>query len=193
MCAQANQIHLVKNIALILIIAMFFSCKNDIKTVSALTGTDTIPELKTINIDYTRSDTGIIQARITSPLLEIYGGKKPYNLFPKGLKITFYDPQMNIKSELSADYGKKWEKGDKLLELRNNVVFRNFGKNELLETEELFWNEKKKEINSHANIKITTPKDTIFGTGLISDEEFNEYDILNISGKAEIENEKIKK
>ena len=189
---QANQTHLMKSIALVLIIAMFFSCKNNIKTVSALTGTDTIPELKVININYTRSDTGIIQARITSPLLEVYGGEKPYNLFPKGLKITFYDSQMNIKSELSADYGKKWEKV-KLLELKNNVVFRNFGKNELLETEELFWDEKKKEINSRVNIKITTPKDTIFGTGLISDEEFNEYDILNISGKAEIEDEETKK
>jgi LPS export ABC transporter protein LptC len=192
MSIQANQIHLIKSIALISIIGMFFSCKNDIKTVSALTGTDTIPELKAININYTRSDTGIIQARITSPLMEKYGGKKPYNLFPKGLKITFYDPHMNIKSELSADYGKKWEKA-KLLELRNNVVFHNFGKNELLETEELFWDEKKKEINSHVNIKITTPKDTIFGTGLTSDEEFNEYDILNISGKAEVEDEEAKK
>ncbi len=190
---KASHFEILKGIVVISIIAMLFSCKNDIRTVTALSGTDSIPDLKAVSITVWQSDTGEVKSKFKAPLMERYeSSNKPYTLFPKGLHIQFYNNDGAIQAELKADWARDWTK-QKYIEFKGQVIFQNFEKGNKLETEELIWDQKKESISSEVKIKITTTNDVLFGTGLTADEDFNEYEILNLHGNIEVEDDNVKK
>lgn len=170
---------------------MFFACHNDIKTVNALTGNDSIPQSTTIDLEYIRSDSGKMIAKLTSPLMLNYDGEDAHIVFPDGLKLEFYDKFQNLKSVLTAKYGIKYEKR-KLLIVKKDVVVINLEKQEQLNTEELVWDERSKKIYSEVDVRITTPDEVLYGTGMVSDELFSRYEIFNSKGEVEIEEKEIK-
>ena len=55
-------------------------------------------------------------------------------------------------------------------------------KGEILNTEQLFWDEVKKTIYSNDMVKITTSDGVIFGEGFESDENFDDWVIRKTSG-----------
>ncbi len=160
---------------------MLFGCKSDIKTIYIYGEIDTLPEMIAKDIEFIRSDSGIVQALLTSPLMNKYSGKKPFIEFPDGFKVQFYDSLLNVKSFITANYGISYEK-KKRMEAYKNVVVINNEKNEKLNTEHLIWDQSKKIIFSNVAIKITTKDEVIFGDGLESDETFDKYEIINPTG-----------
>ena len=54
-------------------------------------------------------------------------------------------------------------------------------KNEVLETDELFWNPNTKKIYSNKAVDIKTPEQTIHGIGMDSNQDFTQYTIRKIS------------
>ncbi len=181
--------YLVISIVMTMFITMLFSCRNDLKTIASLNTNDTLPELVVWDVTMYRSDSGVVKAKMISKVVQNFGGKDPYVLFPEGLFIIFYDDQMNEESTLTADYGKNYT-SRKLFVAQKNVVVKNLHKNEQLNTEELNWDQRKKTIYSNVNVKITTPSEILYGTGLQSDERFNRYVITNPKGEVEVEDEK---
>ena len=160
---------------------MLFGCKSDIKTIYIYGEIDTLPEMIAKDIEFIRSDSGIVQALLTSPLMNKYSGKKPFIEFPDGFKVQFYDSLLNVKSFITANYGISYEK-KKRMEAYKDVVVINNEKNEKLNTEHLIWDQSKKIIFSNVAIKITTKDEVIFGDGLESDETFDKYEIINPTG-----------
>ena len=160
---------------------MLFGCKSDIKTIYIYGEIDTLPEMIAKDIEFIRSDSGIVQALLISPLMNKYSGKKPFIEFPDGFKVQFYDSLLNVKSFITANYGISYEK-KKRMEAYKNVVVINNEKNEKLNTEHLIWDQSKKIIFSNVAIKITTKDEVIFGDGLESDETFDKYEIINPTG-----------
>lgn len=177
-----------KSIVVILLATMLFACKRDLKTVAAYGEIDTLPELTARNIEYVRSDSGEIQAILTSPLMYQYTGDDEYIVFPEGFQVEFFDSVGQIQSRLTAEYGISYQK-KKIMEARKNVRIINFEKNEQLDTEKLIWDQRKKIIYSDTTVKITTEEDVLFGTGLEADESFDKYEIFDPSGEMEIEEE----
>ena len=177
-----------KSIVVILLATMLFACKRDLKTVAAYGEIDTLPELTARNIEYVRSDSGEIQAMLTSPLMYQYTGDDEYIVFPEGFQVEFFDSVGQIQSRLTAEYGISYQK-KKIMEARKNVRIINFEKNEQLDTEKLIWDQRKKIIYSDTTVKITTEEDVLFGTGLEADESFDKYEIFDPSGEMEIEEE----
>lgn len=180
--------HIVFSIVMSMFITMLFSCRNDLRTIEALSSNDTLPELIIKDVIMYRSDSGFIKAKMISKIVQHFGGENPYILFPEGLHIIFYDRQMNVESTLTADYGKSYEKR-KLLVAQKNVIVINLLKKEQLNTEELNWDQRKKTIYSDLNVKITTPTEVLYGTGLQSDERFDRYVITNPKGKVQVQDE----
>ena len=95
---------------MIFFMVMLFGCKSDIKTIYIYGEIDTLPEMIAKDIEFIRSDSGIIQALLTSPLMNKYSGKKPFIEFPDGFKVQFYDSLLNVKSFITANYGISYEK-----------------------------------------------------------------------------------
>jgi len=179
----------VISIVMTMFIAMLFSCRNDMKTVEVFASNDSLPELIVKDVIMYRSDSGVVKAKMISKVVQHFGGNDPYILFPEGLFIIFYDDQMNEESTLTAGYGKSYEQR-KLFVAHKDVVVKNLLKNEQLNTEELNWDQRKKTIFSNVNVKITTPSEILYGTGLQSDERFKRYVITNPKGEVEVEDEK---
>ena len=166
------------------------SCENDIKTVSQLTIIDSLPVETVRDIEVIQSDSGKITFKLTSPELNRYEGPDPYMEFPRGFKIIFFDSAMQIKSQLTGNYGVSYEKR-KIMEAKNNVEVINYQRNEKLNTEHLIWDQKQKLIYSDVFVKVTSPDRTIFGeNGLEADERFDSWKLKKAKGEIIVDQDK---
>lgn len=94
--------------------------------------------------------------------------------FREGVKIeTYNDSTHMIESELIADYAKFIEPIE-LWEAKGNVVSKN-AKGQILETQQLFWNQKTDKIYSNVDSKITQGEDVIIGIGFESNSKFDDF------------------
>lgn len=169
----------------VLLMAMFTAaCENNMAEIKADQAFENIPVLSVDNFEMMYSDSGVVRAKITAPRRDVYEGKNPYTELPKGMKIIFYDSLKREETKLTARYGLRRE-NEQTMEARYNVVVTNI-KDEKLETERLVWDEKTAQLSSDAFVKITTPKEIIFGEGFVSNETFTEYKILKVSGTKKI-------
>jgi len=137
------------------------------------------------DIEVYYSDSGMIKAFLESPLMKRYEEEDKYIEFPDGFKIIFYDSIMNPKSQITANYGIRFE-NEKRMEAKNNVVVISIEKDEQLDTEHLVWDERKKIIYSDVFVKITRADEVLYGDGLTSDQDFEKYTIKNPTGEFQI-------
>jgi LPS export ABC transporter protein LptC len=176
-----------KLISLFVIISMY-SCENDLDKVKLYSKGQVIPTETARSIKIIYSDSAKVQVEITAPLLDHYSTENPYIEMPNGLKATFYNERMEVKSKLVADYGVRYEK-DQKMEAKKNVIVTN-EKGDKLNTEHLIWDEKKQKLLSNEDVKITTKDEIIFGKGFEANEDFTKYKIFNIKGTISINNPK---
>lgn len=169
---------------------MLFSCENSMTTIQEITREDTLPVVTAFDIEYERTDSGYRQVVLTSPHMERYGGSDPYTLFPEGFKVTFYDTAGIANSFISANYGINYEKKRTML-ARNNVVVKNYGTEEQLNTENLLWDQNKKMIYANTFVKITTPDKVVYGDSLEAHETFKYRETYNIRGVLEFEEDSL--
>jgi LPS export ABC transporter protein LptC len=168
---------------------MLFSCENDMAVVKEMSRIDTLPLVTSFDIRVNYSERGLTQFTLEAPLATIYAGEEPYQEFPDGFHVRFFDSLMNVKSELKAEYGINYDK-KKIMEARRNVIVINHEKSEKLNTEHMVWDQTKKIIFSDVFVKITTPTDVLFGeNGFEADESFNSWVIRKTSGEFEIDEE----
>lgn len=176
------------SIAVILVIAMLFACKNKLSDIAAIDFNDTIPDISAKNISFTFSDSAIVQIRLSGPIMHAYEGEDGYMVFPEGFMLEFYDSLFNITTTITADYGIHYEE-KKLMEARKNVVVTNFETGERLDTEELIWDQKKELIFSKKFVKITSEDGVLFGDGLEAEQDFSKRRIINPSGEIEVKDD----
>ncbi len=178
-------IFVIKSILGLILMSMLFSCENDINTINSLSQVDSLPVDEAKDIELYYSENGHVQAYLESPLMIKQESNDSYYEFPKGFKVIFYDSLMNETSQITANYGIRYEK-KKIMEAKNKVVVINIAKDEKLETEHLVWDEPKRTIYSDVFVKITRPDEVIYGKGLTSDQDFTKYEIKNVSGEFQI-------
>ncbi len=176
----------LKSILIILTMGVLFSCENSLEKVMQISSSDTLALLTADSIDFFRSDSGRLQMELKAPLMRKFGGKNPYTDFPKGFYVVFYDTSGQLVSRISANYGINLENENRL-EARNNVIIYNFKTKEQLNTESLVWDKRKKEIFSHAFVKITTPDKVIFGDSIWANESFSKRKIYGVRATIEVE------
>jgi LPS export ABC transporter protein LptC len=105
---------------------------------------------------------------------------KPITELSKGMKISFYDVNMNVISRMKSSYAIHYEQEHRW-EARNNVEVVNL-KGEKLNTEKLIWDERENKLLSDNFVKITTSKEIIMGNGFEADQDFSHYKIFNVTG-----------
>ncbi len=160
-----------------------YACQNDAKEIDQVTKKDAIfptEHGKKVEILYT--DSGQVKVRLTAPVLNdyTYNVTEHYTEMPKGLYIEFYNDSNQIKTTLKANYGIKYEQSKKV-EVKYNVVVTNTN-GEILNTEQLFWDEATHKIYTKEFVKITTKREVLMGTGMVAEEDFTGWEINNITG-----------
>lgn len=167
--------HEIRYIGNVLLMCCFFfsSCVNDVNEVNK-TSQLAEPDVeygKDIELFY--SEYGDVKVRVTAPAVTRYVTGNPYTEFTEGLKVEFYDANMQVTTWLTANHGIRYE-GEGRTVLRNDVQVLNANK-EHLSTEELIWDEKRHLIYSEKMVRITTPTQTLIGEGMEADEQLTKY------------------
>ncbi|MBL7754919.1 MAG: LPS export ABC transporter periplasmic protein LptC [Chitinophagaceae bacterium] len=180
----------IRRLYFIVILSGLFSCKPDLKQVDKTLDRSLLNSEKAEGVTIYYSKEGHTKTELKTPVFRhMQQNNPPYVEMPSGLEVTFYDEELHITSILTAKYGKLFEHNNNVL-VRDSVVVKNH-KGEMLQTEELVWNEKIQKFFTEKFVKITTPTQVIYGSGLESNQQFTEYKITNVSGIIGIENKSI--
>jgi LPS export ABC transporter protein LptC len=142
------------------------------------------------NIEVLFSDSGKIEAKLSSVLLNKYEGQNPYIEFPRGFKVVIYDSAGRVESTITGNYGKQ-DEVTRVMEARGNVIVRNEAKNQQINTEALTWNENRGLIYSDVKVKITTINKVLYSDGLKANESFTWYELVNPHGQMTVEKDSI--
>ncbi len=127
--------------------------------------------------------------KLISAKLNRYETDEPYIEFPEGLRLLFFDSVQNVKSELTANYGIRWEK-KKIMEVKDDVVITDFEKDEILNTEHIIWDQAKRKIYSEVFVKRTNKDGVMYGEGFTADENLKNYKLLRPKGVFTVDDEK---
>ncbi len=143
-----------------------------------------VNELKMID-----SENGKLRYRFTTPLLEHYElAAQPYMEFRQGVYVeTYNDSTRLVESTLRADYAKFTEPLE-LWEARGNVVATN-AKGEILETEQLFWDQQADKIYSQVDVSLTQEDGVSHGTGFESNSAMDNYRFYHPRGQVSVDTE----
>lgn len=125
------------------------------------------------------SDSAIVKLKMEAPRqLEFGTGDRE---FPEGIYLQFFDKIGAPTSTLKADYCYYTKKED-LYKATGNVVIQDVETNDKLNTEELFWNEKKGEVFTDKFVRIEKDGELHVGDGLEAKSDFSYWKILNSKG-----------
>lgn len=165
------------------------SCKQEIDVLENIPSLEKLPEQIVYDFQTVYTDSGLVQIIAESPHMISYDDKDaPYSEFPEGIKVRFYNGTEEVQSRLSAKFAIYYhQKG--LWEARDSVVAVN-QKQEVLETELLFWNEREKSIYSDKFVKVTTAQQVIMGEKFESNQDFTDWTIHEVSGTFYLKDEK---
>ncbi|MCD8071612.1 MAG: LPS export ABC transporter periplasmic protein LptC [Alistipes sp.] len=144
------------------------------------------------NLVRIESENGKLSNRFETPLMEVYEyAREPYREFRKGIDITTYSSETGeVESTLVADYAIEFI-NQQLWEAKGNVVATN-AKGHILETQQLFWNQRTGRIYSNIDTKITQGSDIIIGVGFESDEQFRDWEFRRPRGTVDVDVEATK-
>ena len=130
--------HNIKNIATIFLVAMFFSCGNDLKEVQDFLADKNLPVGVAKNVNLIHTDSGRVKTKLRTPLLHDFSNRTehPYQEFPNGIEIITFD-KYGDSIILTADYTKTYSKTG-ISEVSKNVVVTNHKEKTKLFTQQLF-------------------------------------------------------
>ncbi len=137
-----------------------------------------------------QTKNGVIQMRAEAPLMERYErDTMSFELFPNGFFVYGYTDDEKLETEIVADNARhlKYKDGRESWEAYGNVVVKNLIKQEVMETDTLYWDQKEEKIYTHCYVRMYSPDGFMQGYGMESDQRarnsiiynpFNSYGIL---------------
>jgi LPS export ABC transporter protein LptC len=168
---------------------VIYSCKGKLGEAAQIK-LDETPVQTVRDMFIVQSENGKIQMRASADLMEKYERDTlSYELFPEGFSVYGYTDEGLLETEIVADNARhlKYEDGRETWEAYGNVVVRNLIKQETIETDTLYWDQKNERIYTHCYVKIYSPDGFMQGYGMESDQRardhilfrpFNSYGIV---------------
>lgn len=163
------------------------ACVNDPAVVNSITKKNILPVLTEHNVDFLYSDSAKLVVHFTAPQMDEYEGNNPYYEMVKGINAEIFNDTGIVDGHFSSNYA-IYKQREQIMEAKGKVIYVNT-KGEKLETEHLIWEQAKRKIHTDGFVKITTGSQVIYGTGLESDDTFENYTITHPSGPIFLPNE----
>lgn len=166
------------------------SCENDLEKIKTLTSIEQIPDASGKKYEILYSDSFRLRVRILAPEIERYARiDDPYLKFPKGMTAYFYDDSLNIDAYIKAKDVIYFEKKN-LWEAKNNVEARNLDNGNQINTEHMFWDEKKHMIYSNTRSRIVNTDGTFYGEkGFEAKQDLSWYRLKKSKGVVTLKDE----
>lgn len=166
---------------------MLFSCSNPDAVVQAMGSDDTLSGIIADSVVFYRSDSGVVNLELHTPRMVRMETEDDIMEFPLGFDVYMFDKGEKT-TELHADYGKSYGKIE-MIEAQGNVVVQNFGSEETMYSDKLFWYQKQKMIYTRSHVKIITPDKQIEADSLVAREDFSEYTMYSGSALLDVDEE----
>ncbi|WP_200975374.1 LPS export ABC transporter periplasmic protein LptC [Echinicola sp. 20G] len=167
----------MKRVAFIfLVIVMAASCREsvDLRQLENYDG----PVRVTTAMEVFRSDSAVVRIKMTAPRQLVFSNNDME--FPEGILIHFYETDGVLSSTIRADRA-YYDHKENLYRGEGDVRVHNIEKGNKLNSEELFWDERKGIIFTEKFVTVTKKNGTVIhGTGMEADESFNEYTFYKI-------------
>lgn len=138
------------------------------------------------NVELFFSERNVLKVKMTAPKLFEFATND--REFPEGVYIEFYSLDGTLQSVIKANYA-YYSKATEEWKATGNVEVKNLETKQQLNTEELFWKPVTKKIRSDKFVTIRLNETVIYGNGLIANEDLSDYEILDISGDLNFENQ----
>ena len=168
------------------LLLMQSSCENDVSLVQRISYGADAPTESTKNLVLTYAENGYAKVEIHAALAETYRGQAQITKIKDSLKVYFFNERGAIVSTLSALYGEiNYSTGE--LMVKDSVRLYNHKKQQTLETEALFWNQKDSSIFTESAVIVRSPKGKLFGKGIRTKQDFSNYVLLQPVGSWQIE------
>lgn len=170
------------------IVSLFFcfailGCESNFKDVQKMGFAEFSPsgDADGINLKYT--DSGRITANLISPkMLDYATVEYPFTEFPKGIHLTLYDKN-GKETYVDAKYAVQ-HKATTLIDLQNKVKISNQA-GDMLETEQLYYDQKNEWFFTEKKFKFTSPKGVSYGEGIDFSKDFKKVNSQKISGEVQ--------
>ena len=150
-----------------------FSCKGKLSEAEHL-NLDETPLQRVTGMFYVQTENGVLQMRVEAPLMEVYDKDTcSYDLFPEGLSVFGYSEDGSLETIISSNkarHDKSKLTGAEKWSAFGKVVVKNVMKEETMETDTIFWDQKNKEIYTDCYVKMYSPSGFMQGYGMRSDD-----------------------
>lgn len=163
--------------------ALIFGCESNFKEVQKINVSEFSPsgEADSITLKYT--DSGRIKAILKGKkMLDYATVEYPFTEFPKGVEVTLYDSK-GKRTFVTSDHAMQF-KGTEIIDLSGNVKIRTED-NQLLETEQLYYDQKNSWFFTEKKYKFTAPKGVSYGEGVDFDKDFKIMNTQKFKGEIE--------
>lgn len=178
-------------ILLLSAVCIFYpACENDLEKIQTITSLDHFPDASGKKYEILYSDSFRVKVRILAPEIERYARvEKPYIKFPKGMTAYFYNDSLKIEAYIKAKDVVYYQE-DYLWEAKNNVEGRNLVNGNQINTEHMFWDEKKHMIYSNTRSRIVRKDGTFYGeNGFEARQDLSWYRLKKSRGVVTIKDE----
>lgn len=168
----------ILKLLMIINIFVLFSCENKIEPPRTNLKSNETPDQESWNSTVVFSDSGNIKAILYAGHISVFNSKA-ITIIDSNATVYFYK-QNEIVSKLIGKRGKVFDTS-KDIEIYDSVVVTNKDGN-ILQTQQLYWNNRLQKVSSDVYIKITTPTEVVEGIGFESDQSLKNYTIFKVTG-----------
>ena len=158
-----------------------YSCKGKLAEAESINIKET-PVQIVDDMFIVQSKNGKMQMRAQAPLMEKYERDSlKYELFPEGFFVYGYTEEGLLETEIVADNAKhmKHDNGEESWSAFGNVVVKNLIKQEVMETDTLYWDQKNEKIYTHCYVRLYSPDGFMQGYGMESDQRARDSKLFN--------------
>lgn len=178
--------------ACLVALALLSGCSNDPEQIRRLTAKNNRQEDKAKGVTFIYSQDGEIKMRIyANDFVRNTSARRPYVDMNNGLRMEFMDSTGKVSDVLTADSSRYYEAQ------RDFIVWDSVhivsAKGEELHTDELVWNEGAQRFFTEKDVRITTPNEILYGTGMEANRDFTWYRILNPKGSVSVDKSEVPK
>ncbi len=167
--------------------SLLFACKEEAKS-----GKDSISKKDALietakHVELLYSDSAVVRIKVTGArLLNHLNRDNPYEEFPDGVRLDFFDPLQKPTSVLTGKYAVRYPQKNQVI-IRDSCVWQSVSNQEKLESFELIWDENLQKVYSNKLVVITTPTERIWGYGFETNQDFTRWKINKPQGRLAVD------
>lgn len=169
----------------IFIFIFLLSCEDNFQEIQNINSKNILPIGITENLKLIYTDSAKVKAILYSDLNKDFTNQNfPYSEFPEGVKITFYDNDLN-ETIVTSDYAITYNKTN-IVNLIGNVVINNFDGSEL-KTKQLYWDPEQEWLFTEEKFSFKNIDYDIVASRLDANRSFTIFNTGKLDGKVLVE------